>query len=104
MDEDLAVQQAAELHKAGIAKRFGTDEKTFIRILTQASHPQIQVPTPCSAAHTPWGGIRPIDADVDRVLLLRVLPPSASAVRSRTTVIMTRLRRVWHPRSVDPGR
>lgn len=41
VDEDLAVQQAQELHAAGIGKRLGTDKKTFIRILTQASRPQI---------------------------------------------------------------
>ena len=43
MDESLAVRQAKELHDAGIGKRMGTDKKTFIRILTQASRPQIKV-------------------------------------------------------------
>lgn len=43
VDEGLAVQQAKELHDAGIGKRLGTDKKTFIRIITQASRPQIQL-------------------------------------------------------------
>lgn len=43
VDEGLAVQQAKELHAAGIGKRLGTDKKTFIRILTKASRPQIQL-------------------------------------------------------------
>lgn len=43
MDEGLAVRQAKELHDAGIGKRLGTDKKTFIRILSQASRPQIQL-------------------------------------------------------------
>ncbi|CAM9610172.1 unnamed protein product, partial [Sphacelaria rigidula] len=43
VDEGLAVQQAQELHDAGIGKRMGTDKKTFIRIITQASRPQIEV-------------------------------------------------------------
>eukprot|EP00752_Nemacystus_decipiens_P001889 g1819.t1 len=43
VDEGLAVNQAKELHNAGIGKRLGTDKKTFIRILTQASRPQIQL-------------------------------------------------------------
>ncbi|CAM9646341.1 unnamed protein product, partial [Ectocarpus sp. 4 AP-2014] len=43
VDEGLAVQQAQELHAAGIGKRLGTDKKTFIRILTQASRPQIEL-------------------------------------------------------------
>lgn len=43
VDESLAVRQAKELHDAGIGKRMGTDKKTFIRILTQASRPQIQL-------------------------------------------------------------
>eukprot|EP00904_Undaria_pinnatifida_P009673 jgi/Undpi1/5836/HiC_scaffold_2.g01110.m1 len=43
VDENLAVRQAKELHDAGIGKRLGTDKKTFIRILSQASRPQIQL-------------------------------------------------------------
>lgn len=43
VDEGLACKQAKELHDAGIGKRLGTDKKTFIRILTQASRPQIQL-------------------------------------------------------------
>lgn len=43
VDEDLAVEQAQELHDAGIGKRLGTDKATFIRIITQASRPQIEV-------------------------------------------------------------
>ena len=43
VDEDLAEQQAQELHNAGIGKRMGTDKNTFIRILTEASRPQIKV-------------------------------------------------------------
>lgn len=43
MDEGLAVKQAKELYNAGIGKRMGTDKKTFIRILSKASRPQIKV-------------------------------------------------------------
>lgn len=43
VDEGLAVKQAKDLHDAGIGKRLGTDKKTFIRILTQASRPQIRL-------------------------------------------------------------
>lgn len=43
VDEGLAVKQAKDLHDAGIGKRLGTDKKTFIRILTQASRQQIQL-------------------------------------------------------------
>ncbi|CAM9371518.1 unnamed protein product [Ascophyllum nodosum] len=43
VNDALAVKQAKELHAAGIAKRFGTDVKTFIRILSKASRPQIQL-------------------------------------------------------------
>lgn len=43
VDDDLACGQAKELHDAGIGKRMGTDKKVFIRILTQASRPQIQL-------------------------------------------------------------
>lgn len=53
-DEGLAVQQAKELHNAGIGKRFGTDEKTFTRILTQSSRAQIRV------SHRIAGGFIPL--------------------------------------------
>ncbi|CAM9405997.1 unnamed protein product, partial [Laminaria digitata] len=41
VDEGLAAEQAKELYNAGIGK--GSDEKAFIRILSQASRPQIEL-------------------------------------------------------------
>lgn len=41
-DADAAAEQAEQLHKAGVGKRFGTDEETFIEVLGAASPAQIE--------------------------------------------------------------
>ncbi|CAM9228095.1 unnamed protein product, partial [Phaeothamnion confervicola] len=42
VDEARAAQQAKQLHDAGIGKRMGTDEKTFLEILLGNGRPQVQ--------------------------------------------------------------
>lgn len=58
VDDGLAVKQAKELHDAGIGKRMGTDKKTFIRILSQASREQIQVMVLCRRRLASLGRMR----------------------------------------------
>lgn len=43
VDEDLAEQQAAALHEAGVQKLIGTDHDVFLEILGKSSRAQIQV-------------------------------------------------------------
>jgi stress response protein SCP2 len=42
VDAALAESQADKLHKAGVAKRLGTDEEVFINILVSSSREQVQ--------------------------------------------------------------
>ncbi len=42
MDETLAEEQAKKLYKAGVGKRFGTDDEVFIDVLLSAGRNQIQ--------------------------------------------------------------
>lgn len=43
VDHDLAVEQAAALHEAGVQKFIGTDHDVFLDILGKQSRAQIQV-------------------------------------------------------------
>lgn len=43
VDHDLATEQAAALHAAGVQKLIGTDHDVFLDILGKQSRAQIQV-------------------------------------------------------------
>lgn len=43
VDEDLAEEQAAALHEAGVQKLLGTDDDVFVDIIGKESRAQIQV-------------------------------------------------------------
>ncbi len=81
VDEGLAVRQAKELHDAGIGKRLGTDKKTFIRILTQASRPQIQLIRKHYERNHGMSLERAIkkecSGDFERMLLALIMDPTA---------------------------
>lgn len=42
VNQKAAIEQANQLYKAGVGKRFGTDDDVFIQILTKESRAQIQ--------------------------------------------------------------